>query len=169
MENENSDIKVKKNNNSNIKVYTKKTLIFVLIGFLALFILHVFMPRIGFLSPLDKGWIKSPQGVRIDTDDEDYPLVFKNDQFRFVSVENSPSGRIVNWQWIYQVRNKGEKKLNVNVNYMLEDDAKFELASSISNKMIEPGETVKIRGMGEINVASFRRVENRIWSIGYSE
>jgi len=169
MENENGDIKVKKNNNFIPKIITNKTLLFVLVGLLSLFILHVLIPRMGFLSPLDRGWVKSPAGVRIDTNDEDYPLVFNSDQFRFVSIEDSPSGKIVNWQWIYQVRNKGEKNINVNVNYILEDDAAFELANSMSTKMIEPGEIVKIKGMGEINVASFRRVENRSWSIGYSE
>jgi hypothetical protein len=147
----------------------KKYITVIIIIIFALYILHYFAPNIGFLSPLDKRWHNSGSGVYIDTDDEDYPLQFKEDRYRFVSIEEGYRGKVINWQWIYEVKNISDRPLRINVKYILEDDADFELASSNSSKIIDSGEVGVLRGSSTININDFRRVDGRGWRIGYNE
>jgi hypothetical protein len=153
-----------KDNESN-----KKYITLVIIIILALYITHYFAPNIGFLSPLDKRWHNSGSGVYIDTDDEDYPLQFKEDRYRFVSIEEGYRGEVINWQWIYEVQNISDRPLRVNVKYILEDDADFELASSNNSKTIDSGEIGVLRGSSTIDISDLRRVNGRSWGIGHSE
>ena len=108
---------------------------------------------------------------------DDPPLEYISDSFRGLSVStqiakvssfwdlwNTPSST-VHYEWRYKVKNLTDTKLDIYVTYELQDLNGTIVSSSNASKLAEPGETIEIDEVGQIDYGDAQRVTTSGWSI----
>lgn len=163
---------VEENNNIFLFSILKSNLVLIVLGIIILsFGFHYFAPRFGILSPLDMRWREtSAPDVRIDTDDEDYPVEFVSDGYRFYDIVELENGELkfARWEWKYVVENVSDEVLSVEVSFLLLDEIGTTLDSDTEDtdlRGISPGEKEVIRGKSHLPLRHLRKVEDRSWQI----
>lgn len=108
---------------------------------------------------------------------DDPPLEYISDSFTglYLSTENvnvssfwdlwnTPRSK-VHYEWGYKVKNLTETKLNIYVTYELQDLNGRVVSSSNASKLAEPGETIEIEEIGQVDYGDAQRVTSSGWSI----
>jgi hypothetical protein len=110
-------------------------------------------------------------------EEDDPPLEYISDSFKGLSVStqiatvssfwdlwNAPDSK-VHYEWRYKVKNLTDTKLNIYVTYELQDLNGTIVSSADASKLAEPGETIEIEEIGQIDYGDAERVTASGWSI----
>ena len=89
-----------------------------------------------------------------------FPLEVVNDGYKMVRVyEDLMEHELVEWAWLVTLRNKTAREVIFSLEYKLQDDDAFLLASSREqSKKIAPGETLTLEKKDSMPYASAKRV-----------
>jgi hypothetical protein len=101
-----------------------------------------------------------PSPSRADTKNPNFPLEVVNDGYKMIRVyQDLMEHDLVEWAWLVTLRNKTARETVFSVEYKLQDDDAFLLASSREQgRKIAPGETLTLEKRDSMPYANAKRV-----------
>jgi hypothetical protein len=101
-----------------------------------------------------------PSPSRAGMNNPNFPLEVVNDGYKMVRVyEDLMEHELVEWAWLVTLRNRTAGEVTFSLEYKLQDDDAFLLASSREqSKKIAPGETLTLEKKDSMPYASAKRV-----------
>lgn len=103
-------------------------------------------------------FVQSPR--RADITNPNFPLEVVNDGYKMNRVyEDLMEHELVEWAWLVTLRNRTAREITFSVEYKLQDDDSFLLASSMEqSRKIAPGETLTLEKKDSMPYKNARRV-----------
>ncbi len=101
-----------------------------------------------------------PSPSRADMKNPNFPLEVVNDGYKMLHVyQDLMENELVEWAWLVTLRNRTARDVTFSLEYKLQDDDSFLLASSREQfKKIAPGETLTLERKDSMPYASAKRV-----------
>jgi hypothetical protein len=101
-----------------------------------------------------------PSPPRAYMKNPDFPLEVINDGYKMVRVyQDLMEHELVEWAWLVTLRNRTAREVTFSLEYKLQDDDSFLLASSREqSKSIAPGETVTLENKDSMAYESAKRI-----------
>jgi hypothetical protein len=101
-----------------------------------------------------------PSPPRAEMKNPNFPLEVINDGYKMVRVyQDLMEHELVEWAWLVTLRNRTAREIVFSLEYKLQDDDAFLLASSMEqSKKIAPGETLTLEKKDSMPYASAERV-----------
>ena len=101
-----------------------------------------------------------PSPRHADMKNPDAPLEVVNDGYKMVRVyQDLMENELVEWAWLVTLRNRTAREITFSLEYKLQDDDSFLLASSREQgKKIAPGETLTLEKRDSMPYKSAKRV-----------
>jgi hypothetical protein len=103
-------------------------------------------------------FVQSPR--RADISNPNFPLEVVNDGYKMVRVyQDLMEHELVEWAWLVTLRNRTAREVVFSLEYKLQDDDAFLLASSREQgRKIAPGETLTLEKKDSMPYANAKRV-----------
>jgi hypothetical protein len=101
-----------------------------------------------------------PSSRNADMKNPNFPLEVVNDGYKMVRVyEDLMENELVEWAWLVTLQNRTAREITFSLEYKLQDDDSFLLASSREqSKKIAPGETLTLEKKDSMLYRSAKRV-----------
>ena len=101
-----------------------------------------------------------PSSRNADMKNPNFPLEIVNDGYKMVRVyQDLMENELVEWAWLVTLQNKTAREIGFSLEYKLQDDDSFLLASSREqSKKIAPGETLILEKRDSMPYRSAKRV-----------
>jgi hypothetical protein len=101
-----------------------------------------------------------PSPSRADMKNPNFPLEVVNDGYKMLHVyQDLMENELVEWAWLVTLRNRTARDVTFSLEYKLQDDDSFLLASSREQfKKIAPGETLTLERKDSMPYASAKQV-----------
>jgi hypothetical protein len=101
-----------------------------------------------------------PSPPRANMKNPNFPLEVINDGYKMVRIyQDLMENDLVEWAWLVTLRNRTEREITFSLEYKLQDDDTFLLASAREqSRKIGPGETLTLENKDSMPYASAKRV-----------
>lgn len=101
-----------------------------------------------------------PSPPRANMNNPNFPLEVINDGYKMVrAYQDLMDNELVEWAWLVTLRNRTAREITFSLEYKLQDDDSFLLASSREQwKKIAPGETLTLEKRGSMPYKNAKRV-----------